>query len=114
MKGLLGTLIGKSFFGAAAFLFGLDSLCLFRRKSFLIVVIFNCSFWEAASIVLLGEAKNGFNFEIKFWLRVWSQSLSFLEFVISNSRLACLGSDRVRAERVVAALLWFYKHDSGS
>ena len=61
-------------------------------------------FWEAASIVSLGEAKNGFIFEIKFWLRVWSQSLSFLEFVASNSRLACLGSDRMRAERVVAAL----------
>ena len=37
-----------------------------------------------------GEAKNGFIFEIKFWLRVWSQLLSFLEFVASNSRLACL------------------------
>ena len=71
-------------------------------------------FWEAASIVSLGETKNGFIFEIKFWLRVWSQSLSFLEFVASNSRLACLGSHRMRAERVVAALLWFYKHDSGS
>ena len=72
------------------------------------------NFWETASIVSLGEAKNGFIFGIKFWLRVWSQSLSFLEFVASNSRLACLGSDRMRAERVVAALLWFYKHDSGS
>ena len=75
---------------------------------------FSFNFWEAASINSLGEAKNGFIFEIKFWLRVWSQSLSFLEFVASNSRLACLGSDRMRAERVVAALLWFYKHDSGS
>ena len=60
---------------------------------------FSFKFWEAASIVSLGEAKNGFIFEIKFWLRVWSQSLSFLEFVASNSRLACLGSDRMRAER---------------
>ena len=51
--------------------------------------IFSFNFWEAASIVSLGEAKNGFIFEIKFWLRVWSQSLSFLEFVASNSRLAC-------------------------
>ena len=76
--------------------------------------IFSFNFWEGPSIVSLGEAKNGFIFEIKFWLRVWSQSLSFLEFVASNSRLACLGSDRMRAERVVAALLWFYKHDSGS
>ena len=39
--------------------------------------IFSFKFWEAASIVSLGEAKNGFIFEIKFWLRVWSQSLSF-------------------------------------
>ena len=76
--------------------------------------IFSFNFWEAASIVSLGEAKNGFIFEIKFWLRVWSQLLSFLEFMASNSRLACLGSDRMRAERVVAALRWFYKHDSGS
>ena len=74
--------------------------------------IFSFNFWEAASIVSLGEAKNGFIFETKFWLRVWSQLLSFLEFMAS--KLACLGSDRMRAERVVAALLWFYKHDSGS
>ena len=62
----------------------------------------------------IGRNQNGFIFEIKFWLRVWSQSLSSLEFVASNFRLACLGSHRMRAERVVAALLWFYKHDSGS
>ena len=66
--------------GAAAFPFGLDSLCLFRRKPFFLVSISGRS----------GEAKNGFIFEIKFWLRVWSQLLSFLEFVASNSRLACL------------------------
>ena len=76
--------------------------------------IFSFNFSEAASIVSLGGAKIVFIFEIKFWLRVWSQSLSFVEFVASNSRLACLGSDRMRAERVVAALLWFYKHDSSS
>ena len=76
--------------------------------------IFSFNFREAASILSFGEAKNGFIFEIKFWLRVWSQLLSFLEFMASNSRLGCLGSDRMRAERVVAALLWFYKDDSGS
>ena len=38
---------------------------------------FSFKFWEAASIVSLGEAKNGFIFEIKFWLRVWSQSFVF-------------------------------------
>jgi len=32
---------------------------------------------QAASIVSLGEAKNGIIFGIKFWLRVWSQNLSF-------------------------------------
>ena len=54
--------------------------------------IFSFNFREATSIVSLSEAKNGFIFEIKFWLRAWSQSLSFLEFVGSNSRLACLAS----------------------
>ena len=53
---------------------------------------------QAASIVSLGEAKNGIIFGIKFWLRVWSQNLSFLEFVAGNSRLARVGSDRMRAE----------------
>ena len=38
---------------------------------------FSFKFWEAASIVSLGEAKKGFIFEIKFWLRVWSQSFVF-------------------------------------
>ena len=75
--------------------------------SLLTEAIFSFNFWETASIVSLGEAKNGFIFGIKFWLRVWSQGLSFLEFVASNSRLAFLGSDRMQG--VVAALLWFYK-----
>ena len=103
--------MGDLFFAAAAaaFLFGLDSLCLFRRKPFLVSIS-----GRPLLLFSLGEAKNGFIFEITFWLRVWSQSVSFLEFVASNSRLACLGSDRMRAERVVAALLWFYKDDSGS
>ena len=48
------------FFGAAAFLFGLDSLCLFRRKPFLVSIS-----GRHASIVSLGESKNGFIFEIK-------------------------------------------------
>ena len=73
--------------------------------------IFSFNFWKAASIVSLGEAKNGFIFAIKLWLRVWSQNLSFLEFVADNSRLACVGSGRMRAEWVVAALLRFYKHE---
>ena len=60
--------------------------------------IFSFNFWKAASIVSLGEAKNGFIFAIKLWLRVWSQNLSFLEFVADNSRLACVGSGRMRAE----------------
>ena len=96
------------FFGAAAFLFVLDRLCFFWRA------IFSFNFGKAASIVSLGEAKNGFIFGTKLCLRVWSQNLSFLEFVVDNSRLACVGSGRMRAEWVVAALLWFYKHDSGS
>ena len=60
--------------------------------------IFSFNFWKAASIVSLGEAKNGFIFGTKLWLRVWSQNLSFLEFVVDNSRLACVGSGRMRAE----------------
>ena len=38
VEGLAGTFIGRSFFGVAAFLFGLDSLCLFRRKPFLVSI----------------------------------------------------------------------------
>ena len=69
-------------------------------------VIFSFNFWETASIVLIGEAK------IASFL---DQFLSiFLAFVASNSRLTCVRRDRMRAEWVVAALLWFYKHDSGS
>ena len=109
VEGLAGTFIGKSFFWRRGISFRFGQFVSLSTEA-----IFSFNFWEAASIVSLGEAKNGFIFEIKFWLRVWSQLLSFLEFVASNSRLACLGSDRMRAERVVAALLWFYKHDSGS
>ena len=82
--------------------------------SLLTEAIFSFNFWETASIVSLGEAKNGFIFGINFWLRVWNQNLSFLAFVAGNSRLTCVGRDRMRAEWVVAALLWFYKHDSDS
>ena len=60
--------------------------------------IFSFNFCQAASIVSLGEAKNGFIFGIKLWPRVWSQNLSFLEFVADNSRLACVGSGRMGAE----------------
>ena len=47
----------------------------------LMEAIFSFNFWKAASIVSLGEAKNGFVFGVRLWLRVWSQNLSFLEFV---------------------------------
>ena len=36
VEGLAGTFIGRSFFGAAVFLFGLDNLCFFQWKSFLV------------------------------------------------------------------------------
>ena len=109
VEGLAGTFIGRCFFWRRGISFRFGQFVSLSTEA-----INSFNFWETASIVSLGEAKNGFIFGIKFWLRVWSQSLSFLEFVASNSRLACLGSDRMRAERVVAALLWFYKHDSGS
>ena len=73
----------------------------FRFGPFLFLLteaIFSFNFWKAASIVSSGEAKNGFIFAIKLWLRVWSQSLSFLEFVADISLLACVGSGRMRAE----------------
>ena len=93
VKGLAGTFIGRSFFWChgISFRFG-------QVVSLLTEAIFSFNFWETASMVSLGEAKNGFIFGIKFWLRVWSQNLSFLEFVAGNSRLACVGSDRMRAE----------------
>ena len=100
VEGLADTFIGSSFFGAAAFLFGLDSLCLFRRKPFLVQFLggrFYC--------FITGEAEMASSLEPKS---------SFLEFMACNFRLACLGGDRMRAERVVAALLWFYKYNSGS
>ena len=37
-EGLAGKFIGRSFFGAAAFLVNLDSVCLFRRKPFLVSI----------------------------------------------------------------------------
>ena len=95
--------------------FGRGIPCCFGPFVFLLMeTIFSFNFWKAASIVSLGEAKNGFIFGVKLWLRVWSQNLSFLEFVADYFRLACVGSGRMRAEWVVPALLWFYKHDSGS
>ena len=95
------TFIGRSFFWRRGISFRFGQFVSLSTEA-----IFSFNFWEATSIVSLGEAKNSFIFEIKFWLRVWSQSLSFLEFVASNSHFACLGRDRLRAERVVAALLW--------
>ena len=108
VKGLLGTLIGDLFLAPRhSLLFW--TVCVSFDET-----IFSFNFWKAASIVSLGEAKNGFIFGVKLWLRVWSQNLSFLEFVADYFRLACVGSGRMRAEWVVPALLWFYKHDSGS
>ena len=75
VEGLAGTFIGRSFFWrrrrGISFRFG-------HFVSLSTEAIFSFNFWEAASIVSLGEAKNGFIFEITFWLRVWSQSLIFL------------------------------------
>ena len=52
--------------------------CCFGPFVFLLMeTIFSFNFWKAASIVSLGEAKNGFIFGVKLWLRVWSQNLSF-------------------------------------
>ena len=108
VKGLLGTLIGKSFFWRRGISFRFGPFVFLLTEA-----IFSFNFWKAASIVSLGEAKNCFIFGTKLWLQVWSQNLSFVEFVVDNSRLACVGSGRMRAEWVIAALLWFYKHDSG-
>ena len=93
VKGLSGTFTGSFFFGRRniSFRFG-------QFVSLLTEAIFSFNFWETASIVSLGEAKNGFIFGINFWLRVWSQNLSFLAFVAGNSRLSCVGRDRMRAE----------------
>ena len=76
VKGLLGTLIGKSFFWRRGISFGFGPFVFLLTEA-----IFSFNFWKAASIVSLGEAKNGFIFGTKLWLRVWSQNLSFLEFV---------------------------------
>ena len=93
VKGLSGTFTGSFFFWRRdiSFRFG-------QFVSLLTEAIFSFDFWETASIVSLGEAKNGFIFGINFWLRVWSQNLSFLAFVAGNSRLTCVGRDRMRAE----------------
>ena len=71
VKGLSGTFTGSFFFGAATFPFRFGQFV-----SLLTEAIFSFNFWETASIVSLGEAKNGFIFGINFWLRVWSQNLS--------------------------------------
>ena len=94
VQGLLGTLIGDLFWRR-----GIP--CCFGPFVFLLMeTIFSFNF--------------GFIFGVKLWLRVWSQNLSFVEFVADYFRLACVGSGRMRAEWVVPALRWFYKHDSGS
>ena len=71
VKGLSGTFTGSFFWRRnISFRFG-------QFVSVLTEAIFSFNFWETASIVSLGEAKNGFIFGINFWLRVWSQNLSF-------------------------------------
>ena len=93
VKGVLGTLIGRLFFWRRGISFRFGPFVFLLTEA-----TFSFNFWKAASIVSLGEAKNGFIFGIKLWLRVWSQNLLFLEFVADNSRLACVGSGRMRAE----------------
>ena len=105
VEGLVGTFIGISFFGAAAFL-GLGQFVSLSKE-----VIFSSNSRRPLLLFHWAKPKMASFLRSNFGLEFWSQSLSFLEFVASNSRLACLGSDRMRAERVVAALLWFYKHD---
>ena len=93
VEGLAGTFIGRSFFWCRGISFRFGQFVSLSTEA-----IFSFNFWEAASIVSLGEAKNGFIFGINFWLRVWNQNLSFLAFVAGNSRLTCVGRDRMRAE----------------
>ena len=63
VEGLAGTFIGRSFFWRRGISFGFGQFVSLSTEA-----IFSFKFWEAASIVSLGEAKNGFIFEIKFWL----------------------------------------------
>ena len=70
--------LGDLFLARYFFLFW--TVCIFFGRK----PIFNFNFWDAASIVSLGEAKNGVIFGIKFWFRVWRQNLSFLEFVAGS------------------------------
>ena len=93
-EGLAGTLIGKSFLAPRHF---------FRFGQFVSLsteAIFSFIFWEAASIVSLGEAKMA-SFLRSNFDQILASSLEpksvFLEFVASNS-MACLGSDRMRQE----------------
>ena len=74
---------------------------------------FSFNFWEAASIVSLGGAKIASflrsNFGFEFGAKVclfWSLWQVIPDWLVLEARM--------RAERVAAALLWFYKHDSGS
>ena len=63
VKGLAGTFIGRSFFWChgISFRFG-------QVVSLLTEAIFSFNFWETASMVSLGEAKN--------WLHFWDQILA--------------------------------------
>ena len=61
VEGLAGTFIGRSFFWRRGISFRFGQFVSLSTEA-----IFSFNFWEAASIVSLGEAKNGFIFEIKF------------------------------------------------
>ena len=104
-KRVVGHIHWEFFFGRRkiSFRFG-------QFVSLLTEAIFSFNFWETASIVSLGEAKNGFIFGINFWLRVWSQNLSFLAFVAGNSRLCWTRQDASRVSCCCSAVVlqaWF-------
>ena len=102
VKGLLGTLIGRSFFGAAACLFVLDRLYFFWQKPFLASI-------SGRPLLLFHQAKP----KIASFSSLEPKRV-FFGVCGRQFHLACVVSGRMRAEWVSAALLWFYKHDSGS
>ena len=71
VKGLLGTLIGNLFW-RRGILFVLDRLCFLLTEA-----IFSFNFWKAASIVSLGEAKNGFIFGPNFGFKFGAKTCLF-------------------------------------
>ena len=88
---LSGTFTGSFFCCYISFRFG-------QFVALLTEVIFSFNFWKTASIVSLGEAKNSFIFGSIFGFEFGAKIYLFLAFVASNSRLTCVGRDRMRAE----------------